>query len=70
MGHGIAIRHDLILDEGNKWRRGRLRHRRAGDQHGATDHLTARLRTSATIRRAIKGDFKAQKIAVKPAYAP
>jgi N-acetylornithine carbamoyltransferase len=72
MGHGIAIRHDLIIDEGNKYMR---------EVAGATeapvinmqcdvDHPTQTLADIMTIREHFKGEVKGRKIAVSWAYAP
>ncbi|MBX3393974.1 MAG: ornithine carbamoyltransferase [Phycisphaerae bacterium] len=72
MGHGIAIRHDLILDEGNKYMR---------DVAAATevpvmnmqcdiDHPTQTLADIMTIREVFGDDLRGRKIAVSWAYSP
>ncbi len=72
MGHAIAIRHDLILDEGNKYMR---------EVAGATDvpvinmqcdvdHPTQTLADLMTIHEVFGGDLRGRKIAVSWAYSP
>ncbi len=72
MGHAIAIRHDLILDEGNRFMR---------DVAAATDvpvinmqcdvdHPTQTLADLMTIREVFGDDLRGRKIAVTWAYSP
>lgn len=72
MGHGIAIRHDLVLGEGNKFMR---------DVAKATDvpvinmqcdidHPTQTLADLMTIREVFGDDLRGRKIAVSWAYSP
>ncbi len=72
MGHGICIRHDLILDEGNQFMR---------DVAAATDvpvinmqcdvdHPTQTLADIMTIREIFGDDLRGRKIAVSWAYSP
>jgi len=72
MGHGICIRHDLILDEGNQYLR---------DVAAATDvpvinmqcdvdHPTQTLADIMTIREIFGDDLRGRKIAVSWAYSP
>jgi len=72
MGHGIAIRHDLILGEGNKYMR---------EVAAATDvpvinmqcdidHPTQTLADLMTIRERFGNDLRGRKIAVSWAYSP
>ena len=72
MGHGICIRHDLVLGEGNRYMR---------EMAGATDvpiinmqcdvdHPTQTLADLQTIREKFGKDLSGLKIAVSWAYAP
>lgn len=72
MGHGIAIRHDLILEAGNKYMR---------EVAAATDvpvinmqcdidHPTQTLADLMTIREVFGDDLRGRKIAVSWAYSP
>jgi len=72
MGHGIAIRHDLILDEGNKYMREVARGTDVPviNMQCDVDHPTQTLADIMTIREHFKGDVKGKKIAVSWAYAP
>ncbi|NLX20257.1 MAG: ornithine carbamoyltransferase [Phycisphaerae bacterium] len=73
MGHGIAIRHDLILHEGNKFMR---QVAEATDvpvinMQCDVDHPTQTLADLQTIRELFgKGDLRGRKIAVSWAYSP
>ena len=72
MGHGIAIRHDLILDEGNKFMRN------VADATDVpvinmqcdVDHPTQTLADIMTIREVFGDDLRGRKIAVSWAYSP
>lgn len=72
MGHAIAIRHDLILHEGNKFMR------QVADATAAPvinmqcdiDHPTQTLADLMTIREKFGNNFKGRKIAVSWAYSP
>jgi N-acetylornithine carbamoyltransferase len=72
MGHGIAIRHDLILDEGNTY----MRDLAAGtdvpvmNMQCDVDHPTQTLADIMTIREHFGRDVAGKKIAVSWAYAP
>lgn len=72
MGHGICIRHDLVLHEGNKYMR---------DMSAAVDvpiinmqcdvdHPTQTLADLMTMREKFGNDLAGKKIAVSWAYAP
>lgn len=72
MGHGIAVRHDLILDAGNRYMR---------DVAAATDvpvinmqcdvdHPTQTLADLMTLREVFGEDLRGRKIAVTWAYSP
>ncbi len=73
MGHGIAIRHDLILNEGNKYMR---QVAEATDvpvinMQCDIDHPTQTLADIMTIREHFgPGNLRGRKIAVSWAYAP
>ncbi|HKQ48003.1 MAG TPA: ornithine carbamoyltransferase [Phycisphaerae bacterium] len=72
MGHGIAIRHDLILDEGNKY----MRQVAAAtdvpviNMQCDIDHPTQTLADLMTIREVFGDDLRGRKIAVSWAYSP
>lgn len=72
MGHAIAIRHDLILDEGNKY----LREVAAAtdvpiiNMQCDVDHPTQTLADLMTIREKLGHELAGRKIAVSWAYAP
>ncbi|MCH7814344.1 MAG: ornithine carbamoyltransferase [Planctomycetes bacterium] len=72
MGHGIAIRHDLILGEGNAY----LRQVAAGAEVPVinlqcdVDHPTQTLADLMTIRERFGQDLRGRKIAVSWAFAP
>ncbi len=72
MGHGIAIRHDLILDEGNKY----MREVAAAtdvpviNMQCDVDHPTQTLADLMTIREVFGNDLRGRKIAVSWAYSP
>ncbi len=72
MGHGICIRHDLVLDQGNKYMR---------EMSEATDvpiinmqcdvdHPTQTLADLQTMRELFGNDLSGKKIAVSWAFAP
>lgn len=72
MGHGIAVRHDLILEAGNKYMR---------EMAAATDvpiinmqcdidHPTQTLADLMTIKETFGNDLRGRKIAVSWAYSP
>ena len=72
MGHGIAIRHDLILDEGNRFMREVAE---AADvpiinMQCDVDHPTQTLADIMTIREVFGADLRGRKIAVSWAYSP
>jgi ornithine carbamoyltransferase len=72
MGHGICIRHDLILNEGNTYMR---RMSRAADvpiinMQCDVDHPTQTLADLMTIREKFGKNLKGLKIAVSWAFAP
>ncbi|MCH7818194.1 MAG: ornithine carbamoyltransferase [Candidatus Marinimicrobia bacterium] len=71
-GHGIAIRHDLIPGEGNKYLREVAEH--AGipviNMQCDIDHPCQTLADLMTIREIYGNDLKGRKIAVSWAYAP
>jgi len=72
MGHGICIRHDLVLDEGNKY----MREMAAAidvpviNMQCDVDHPTQTLADLQTIREKFGKDLSGLKIAVSWAYAP
>jgi N-acetylornithine carbamoyltransferase len=72
MGHGIAIRHDLILDEGNRF----MREVADGTEVPVinlqcdVDHPTQTLADLMTIREVFGEDLRGRKIAVSWAYSP
>jgi len=72
MGHGIAIRHDLILDEGNRYMREVARGTDVPviNMQCDVDHPTQTLADIMTIREHFKGEVAGKKIAVSWAYAP
>ena len=72
MGHAIAIRHDLILDAGNKYMRDVAK---ATDvpvinMQCDVDHPTQTLADLMTIREVFGDDLSGRKIAVSWAYSP
>ena len=72
MGHGIAIRHDLILDQGNRYMREMAK---ATDvpvinMQCDVDHPTQTLADLMTIREVFGDDLRGRKIAVSWAYSP
>jgi ornithine carbamoyltransferase len=72
MGHGICIRHDLILNEGNTYMR---RMSKAADvpiinMQCDVDHPTQTLADLMTIRERFGKNLKGLKIAVSWAFAP
>lgn len=72
MGHGICIRHDLVLNEGNKYMREMAA---AADvpiinMQCDVDHPTQTLADLLTIREKFGNDLSGLKIAVSWAFAP
>ena len=72
MGHGICIRHDLVLGEGNRYMREMAE---AVDvpiinMQCDVDHPTQTLADLQTIREKFGNDLSGLKIAVSWAYAP
>lgn len=72
MGHGICIRHDLVLNEGNRYMREMAK---AVDvpiinMQCDVDHPTQTLADLMTIREKFGNDLAGKKIAVSWAYAP
>ena len=72
MGHGICIRHDLVLNEGNRYMREMAE---AADvpiinMQCDVDHPTQTLADLQTIREKFGDDLSGLKIAVSWAYAP
>ena len=72
MGHGICIRHDLVLNEGNRYMREMAE---ATDvpiinMQCDVDHPTQTLADLQTIREKFGNDLSGLKIAVSWAYAP
>jgi len=72
MGHGIAIRHDLILEEGNKYMREVARATEVPviNMQCDVDHPTQTLADLMTIREVFGDDLRGRKIAVSWAYSP
>jgi knotted carbamoyltransferase YgeW len=73
MGHGIAIRHDLILGEGNKYMRGVAEATEVPviNMQCDVDHPTQTLADLQTIREQFGVDnLRGKKICVSWAYAP
>lgn len=72
MGHGIAIRHDLILDEGNKYMREVADATKVPviNMQCDVDHPTQTLADLMTIREVFGDDLRGRKIAVSWAYSP
>ncbi|RIK63302.1 MAG: ornithine carbamoyltransferase [Planctomycetota bacterium] len=72
MGHAIAIRHDLILDEGNKYMREVAAATKAPviNMQCDVDHPTQTLADLMTIREIFGDDLRGRKIAVSWAYSP
>ena len=72
MGHGICIRHDLILNEGNRY----MREMSAAidvpiiNMQCDVDHPTQTLADLMTIQEILGSDLAGKKIAVSWAYAP
>ncbi len=72
MGHGICVRHDLVLDEGNKY----MREMAAAtdvpiiNMQCDVDHPTQTLADLLTIRERFGSDLSGLKIAVSWAFAP
>jgi ornithine carbamoyltransferase len=72
MGHGICIRHDLVLNEGNRY----MRDMAAAidvpiiNMQCDVDHPTQTLADLMTIREIFGKDLAGKKIAVSWAYAP
>ncbi len=72
MGHGIAIRHDLIPEVGNAYMREVAKHADVPviNMQCDVDHPTQTLADLMTIREHFGGDVRGKKIAVTWAYAP
>jgi ornithine carbamoyltransferase len=72
MGHGIAIRHDLILEEGNRYMREVARATEVPviNMQCDVDHPTQTLADLMTIREVFGDDLRGRKIAVSWAYSP
>ena len=72
MGHGIAIRHDLIPEVGNAYIREVARWAPVPiiNMQCDVDHPTQTLADIMTIREHFNGDVRGKKIAVTWAYAP
>ncbi|NOX57334.1 MAG: ornithine carbamoyltransferase [Planctomycetes bacterium] len=72
MGHGIAIRHDLIPEVGNRYLREVAEHAEVPviNMQCDIDHPTQTLADLMTIREHFGGDVRGKKIAVSWAYAP
>lgn len=72
MGHGIAIRHDLILDEGNKYMRevAAATEVPVMNMQCDVDHPTQTLADIMTIKEIFGEDLRGRKIAVSWAYSP
>ncbi len=72
MGHGICIRHDLILNEGNRYMRAMADAVNVPiiNMQCDVDHPTQTLADLMTIREIFGNDLGGLKIAVSWAYAP
>lgn len=72
MGHGIAIRHDLIPGEGNTWMRAVAEGTDVPviNMQCDVDHPTQTLADLMTIRERFGTDLRGRKIAVSWAYSP
>ena len=72
MGHGIAIRHDLIIGEGNRYMRAVAAATEAPviNLQCDVDHPTQTLADLMTIRERFGRDLRGKKLAVSWAYAP
>jgi ornithine carbamoyltransferase len=72
MGHAIAIRHDLILDAGNKYMRDVAKATEVPviNMQCDVDHPTQTLADIMTIREVFGDDLRGRKIAVSWAYSP
>ncbi len=72
MGHAIAIRHDLILDEGNRYMRevAKATDVPVINMQCDVDHPTQTLADLMTIREIFGNDLRGRKIAVTWAYSP
>jgi N-acetylornithine carbamoyltransferase len=71
-GHGIAIRHDLVPGEGNRYMRDVARHSDAPvfNMQCDIDHPFQTLADLMTMRERFGNDLRGRKIAVSWAYAP
>jgi len=71
-GHGIAIRHDLIPGEGNRYMREVAEHASAPviNMQCDVDHPCQTLADLMTLREAFGRDLRGRRIAVSWAYAP
>jgi len=72
MGHAIAIRHDLVLDEGNRYMRevARATDVPVINLQCDVDHPTQTLADLMTMREVFGDDLRGRKLAVTWAYAP
>lgn len=72
MGHGICIRHDLVLNEGNKYMRAMAEASNVPiiNMQCDVDHPTQTLADIMTIREKFGTNLKGLKIAVSWAFAP
>ena len=72
MGHGICIRHDLVLNEGNRYMREMAEATEVPiiNMQCDVDHPTQTLADLQTIREKFGNDLSGLKIAVSWAYAP
>lgn len=72
MGHAIAIRHDLILEAGNKYMRDVAKATEVPviNMQCDVDHPTQTLADLMTIREIFGDDLRGRKIAVSWAYSP
>ncbi len=72
MGHGIAIRHDLVLDEGNRFIRevAKATDVPVINMQCDVDHPTQTLADLMTIREVFGDDLRGRKLAVSWAYSP
>ncbi len=72
MGHGICIRHDLVLNEGNKYMRAMAEAANVPiiNMQCDVDHPTQTLADIMTIREKFGTNLKGLKIAVSWAFAP